>query len=302
MYPRENVCLPPFIVRNAMQVYSEIAALQAFLASSRTNNNAVGLVPTMGALHQGHLSLIAKSVEENRVTVCSIFVNPTQFNNPGDLEKYPRTPEQDLKLLEKSGCQAVFMPDSSILYPTQPKTSFTFGKLEEVMEGPNRPGHFSGVALVVSKLFNIVQPTNAYFGQKDWQQCCIINQLVTDLNFPIKLHFVLTSRSESGLALSSRNRRLSEPGLNIAANLYKSLQVVAQALISGATPAQALSKGKEFLTSYPEIEVEYLAIADSRSLQPLLPGQEAKEAVICLAAWLEGVRLIDNLLLENFAN
>ena len=285
-----------------MQVFADIASLQAFLEPYWANNKTIGLVPTMGALHQGHMALIRQSGQENELTVCTIFVNPTQFNNANDLKNYPRTPEADLAILESSNCGVVFMPTPEVLYPAPTKTTFNFGFLEEVMEGPKRPGHFSGVATVVSKFFHVVRPTTAYFGQKDWQQCCVINQLVQDLNFPLQLAFVPTQRNSNGLALSSRNTLLSDNGLAIASSLYKSLQAVAKELLDGHSVKNARNKGLAILNEQPQIELEYLEVADSLSLKPLEDEHKVQDAVICIAAWLEGVRLIDNLLVKNFHN
>ena len=190
-----------------MEIFNEIAPLRAFLKEIRRSGKSIGLVPTMGALHHGHLALIQASKSANTVTVCTIYVNPTQFNNPADLLKYPRDFQKDAEMLEKVGCDAVFYPSDDEMYGTTSLIKFDFGPLNSVMEGKFRPGHFSGVALVVSKLFNIIGPDNAYFGQKDWQQFAIIQQVVRELKFDLHLHSVNTLRERDGLAILATNLR-----------------------------------------------------------------------------------------------
>src|ERR1043165_7630788 len=187
-----------------MEIFKEIQSLKAFLSQKR-NSVSIGLVPTMGALHAGHLSLIEASKRENQLTVCSIFVNPAQFNNAKDLEKYPRTLERDLGMLEKAGCDVVFAPDAKMMYEAEPMIKFDFGDLDKILEGEFRPGHFSGVALVVSKFFHIIKPTVAYFGQKDFQQFKVIEKLVKELKFDLQLKPMPIFRESDGLAMSSRN-------------------------------------------------------------------------------------------------
>ena len=213
-----------------MQIFNTISSLQNFLNSERIKGKSISFVPTMGALHTGHLSLIEASKKQNDLTVCSIFVNPTQFNNAHDLSVYPRTLEADCQMLESIGCDAVFAPSAEEMYPQLPQIKFDFGDLERVMEGQFRPGHFNGVGIVVSKLFNIVQPDNAYFGQKDLQQCAIVNRLVKDLSFSLILNICPTQRETDGLAMSSRNRNLSPEQRNDAPHIYKALQKAADLL------------------------------------------------------------------------
>src|SRR5688500_4628457 len=191
-----------------MEIFKQIAPLQAYLKHLKLSGKSVGLVPTMGALHAGHISLINASKAENDVTVGSIFVNPIQFNNQNDLLKYPRTLNKDIELLEEAGCNVLFSPENTEMYPERSTVTLDFGPLDKIMEGEFRPGHFSGVALVVSKLFNIVKPDHAYFGQKDWQQFAIIQKLTEELNFDVSLRSIATLRESDGLALSSRNLRL----------------------------------------------------------------------------------------------
>lgn len=280
-----------------MLVIRKKEALQQYLQGKRLQNIPLGFVPTMGALHQGHLSLIQRSLAATGHTICSIFVNPTQFNNPEDLTKYPRSPEQDLAMLETAGCHTVFLPEVEEIYSTKPLIQFSFGPLETVMEGHFRPGHFSGVALVVSKLFNIVQPDVAFFGQKDLQQCRIIEQLVRDLSFNINIQIIPTVREADGLALSSRNQRLSPKGHQTALHLYQALQLAAAALKAGADPKAAQNKGLSYLQAVPELQPEYFCLADGGTLQELDTVQKGDQVALCTAAYVEGVRLIDNLLL-----
>ncbi|MBA4057837.1 MAG: pantoate--beta-alanine ligase, partial [Marivirga sp.] len=193
-----------------MEIFKQIAPLKAFIEGIKKSRKTIGLVPTMGALHQGHISLINASKSRNSVTIATIYVNPTQFNNQSDLLKYPKTLAQDVEMLEKVGCDAVFCPDDGEMYEEKSIITLDFGYLDKVMEGKFRPGHFSGVALVVSKLFNIIQPDAAYFGQKDWQQFAIIRRLVGELKFSLSLFSAPILREPNGLAMSSRNLRLTE--------------------------------------------------------------------------------------------
>ena len=204
-----------------MQIFYSINTLQDYLKNQRRKGKSLGFVPTMGALHRGHLSLIEASKAENDLTICSIFVNPTQFNNPQDLAVYPRTLQADCEMLESVKCDVVFAPNAHDMYLTLPNLKFDFGDLERVLEGKFRPGHFNGVGIVVSKLFNIIQPDSAYFGQKDLQQCAIINRLVKDLSYNLKLNICPTQRETDGLAMSSRNRNLTPEQRKNAPEIYK---------------------------------------------------------------------------------
>lgn len=285
-----------------MLVFRKKAALRYHLQEQRRLGNTIGFVPTMGALHQGHLSLLQQALAASSHTVCSIFVNPAQFNKAEDLEKYPRMPEQDLALLEAAGCHTVFLPEVAEMYPVPAHTHFEFGLLGDVMEGSFRPGHFSGVALVVSKLFNIVAPDLAYFGQKDLQQCRIIEQLVQDLAFQVSVQLVPTIREADGLALSSRNMRLSAAGRQTATHLYKALQQAAAALKQGISPKTARNNALSYLQGVHQLEPEYFCIVNGGTLQELEHVSEGEQTAICVAAYVEGVRLIDNLLLTNLEN
>lgn len=277
-----------------MHVFREIGPLKAFLREKNTQQS-IGLVPTMGALHQGHISLLSASKSENDLTVCSIYVNPTQFNNPSDLEKYPRTLEADLNLLEKHGCDVVFAPSNTEMYEAPSSIKFDFGELDKVMEGQFRPGHFSGVALVVSKLFHIVAPDVAYFGQKDFQQFKVIEQLTSELKFDLKLRCMPILREEDGLAMSSRNQRLNPEQRKKSIVLYESLILAKEFLAKG----QSLSSVKDQIKQKCEavnVKLEYLELAEAKNLK--LTENVTGENVLLIAGYVGEVRLIDNILLK----
>lgn len=257
----------------------------------------IGLVPTMGALHRGHISLIEASKKQNDLTVCSIFVNPTQFNNPADLLKYPRTFDKDTEMLREVRCDAVFSPENDEMYREKPVVQIDFGNLDKVMEGKFRPGHFSGVGLVVSKLFNIVEPDHAYFGQKDWQQFAIINKLVDELNFPLQLHSVATLREPDGLALSSRNLRLNTDERKRATIFFKALQAGREMILSGKTISAAREVVEKLFASDESVKLEYFELADSKNLNLLNNVDKANRPILCIAGFVGEIRLIDNMFL-----
>ena len=279
-----------------MQIFYYINSLQDFLKSQRKMGRSIGLVPTMGALHKGHLSLIDASKIQNDLTVCSIFVNPTQFNNQQDLAVYPRTLEADCQMLESVNCDVVFSPNAQDIYPTLPNLKFDFGDLERVMEGKFRLGHFNGVGIVVSKLFNIIQPDNAYFGQKDLQQCAIINRLVKDLSYNLKLNVCPTQRETDGLAMSSRNRNLTPEQRKIAPAIYKSLQKAVELLKNKNSSESVKLLIVNQLDNIEGIKVEYFEISDFETLQPINELSEGKTA-LCIAAFMGTTRLIDNVII-----
>jgi pantoate--beta-alanine ligase len=252
----------------------------------------------MGALHEGHISLVHASKSQNAITVASIYINPTQFNNPNDLQKYPKTPEKDLKMLEKAGCDVVFCPEDREMYTEKSGLNFDFGNLDKVMEGKFRPGHFSGVALVVSKLFNIVQPDRAYFGQKDWQQFAVISLLVRELKFNFEVHSVPILREPDGLAMSSRNLRLTNSQRSSAPILHQCLLMARNALRSG-TPLEAVKKAVfERVNEKPEMKLEYFELADSKNLTILNNVDNSVLPILCIAAYAGEIRLIDNMFLD----
>lgn len=278
-----------------MRVFTEVAALQQFITNQRTNLKSIGLVPTMGALHAGHLKLIEASKAENDITVCSIYVNPTQFNNQNDLTSYPRKLEEDIALLTKQQCDVVFAPSNEAMYPQLPLLRLDFGSLEKRMEGKFRQNHFNGVGIIVSKLFNIVNPDSAYFGQKDIQQFFVIQQLIKDLSFPVRLVSVPTMRELDGLAMSSRNARLSPDLRKKAPFIYDTLLRSAALLKNGKSIAEIKAYVTELFLEDNDFELEYFEVASGNSLEILrVPPQEG-EVILCIATYLGDVRLIDNL-------
>ena len=256
-------------------------------------NPIIGFVPTMGALHEGHLSLVRQARRENEVVVVSIFVNPIQFNNSEDLEKYPRDLERDLSMLKEVGCDIVFAPENSEMYPEKPTEVYDFGALETVMEGAFRPGHFNGVAVVVKRLFDLVNPTTAYFGEKDFQQLAVIRALVEQENLAVEIVGCPTVRESDGLAMSSRNIRLSEEDRRIAPQIQKILRD-SRDLIDVFTPTQVKAFAEEQLKKIPRTRLEYFEIVNAKTLQPIEKWDDCPRRVACVAIWLGDVRLIDN--------
>jgi pantoate--beta-alanine ligase len=282
-----------------MEVFNQIKSVRDYLKSKRIENLSVGLVPTMGALHAGHLSLIKASNQQNDITVCSIYVNPTQFNNPGDLAKYPRLLAKDSKMLLDCGCHVLFAPDNGQMYAQPSELKFDFGQLDSILEGKFRPGHFSGVGLVVSKLFNIIQPTRAYFGQKDFQQFAVISKLTEELLFDIELKSVPIMREADGLAMSSRNLRLNEEERKKALIFYQSLLTAKKFLSEGKTWTQIETEINKKFESSSGVTLEYVSLADSKNLKPIENVNTAKHPIILIAGYVGDVRLIDNLLLHE---
>jgi len=248
----------------------------------------------MGALHEGHAALVKRCVAENDVRVVSVFVNPTQFNNPDDLRLYPRTPEEDYRLLEAIGTDIVFTPSVEEMYPEPDKRVFDFGELDEVMEGAFRPGHFNGVAQVVSKLFDFVQPDRAYFGEKDFQQLAVVREMTKQLGMSPKIVAVPTVREASGLALSSRNQRLSDEGRASAPAIYRVLKE-SVSLMESRSPGEVASWAAEAINNVPGLRVEYFVIVDADSLQPVSSWSDADRVIGCIAVYCGEVRLIDNI-------
>jgi pantoate--beta-alanine ligase len=281
-----------------MEIFKQIAPLKAFFKDLKCQGKSVGLVPTMGALHDGHISLIKACQSENHVTVGSIFVNPIQFNNQDDLVKYPRNIEKDTKLLESVGCNVLFNPDNSEMYPKESTLRLDFGKLDKVMEGEFRPGHFSGVALVVSKLFNIIQPDHAYFGQKDWQQFAVIRKLVEELNFNISLHSIPTLREQDGLALSSRNLRLNAEERKKASVFYKGLLSGKQALKGGKNIKDVKATIRAMVEQSSQVKLEYFELVDSINLNVLENVEQSNQPIVCIAGYVGEIRLIDNMFID----
>lgn len=277
-----------------MKVFEKIAEIQQEVGTLLNENKTIGFVPTMGALHEGHISLITNSKQDNDITISSIFVNPIQFNNPNDLRNYPRTLQEDLKKLEAAGCDIVFAPSVEEMYPKKVDETYNFGSLESVMEGKFRPGHFNGVAVVVKRLFEITTPTRAYFGQKDFQQLAIIKALVKQTNSKIEIVECPTIRESDGLAMSSRNTLLSE-------ERRKSACLISQVLfqINEVKNSKTIDEIKTFvnekINSDEYLEVEYFEIVDSQTLQPINSWEDSKTITACIAVHNGNVRLIDNI-------
>lgn len=249
----------------------------------------------MGALHKGHISLIEAAKKDTDIVICSLFVNPTQFNNPEDLAKYPRTFEADRAMLEEAGCSAVFAPSVEEMYPEQPVVKMNFGALETVMEGASRPGHFNGVGIVVSKLFNIVKPHRAYFGQKDLQQVSVVRQLISDLGFGFELVICPTVREKDGLAMSSRNTRLNAAERAIAPHIYRILAAAGEDLRTGRQVSEVIGWAKSEFAKIKEFTLDYFEVIDIKTLLPIEKIGPAGLNAICVAAFLGPVRLIDNI-------
>jgi pantoate--beta-alanine ligase len=281
-----------------MVIFNEIAPLQAFLRAKKKDGKSIGLVPTMGALHGGHLSIIEASKAENNLTVCSIYVNPTQFNNPEDLVHYPRTLDKDTNALEKVECDVLFYPENREMYQGNSNLRFQFGHLEMVMEGKFRPGHFSGVALVVSKLFHIVEPDRAYFGQKDWQQFAVITQLVQELKFNIFLHCVPTLREKDGLAMSSRNLRLSPAQRTEALFFFNALSTAKKSFQQGASVEEVKRSINALANIQTGVRLEYFEVAESENLNLIENVKTATRPIMCIAGFVGDVRLIDNMFID----
>jgi pantoate--beta-alanine ligase len=276
-----------------MTIFNHILDTRTVLNKHRSNGELIGFVPTMGALHSGHISLVDNAVKENDVVIVSIFVNPTQFNDKSDLTNYPRTPDEDIRLLEEAGVHYVFMPSVREMYPQEDTRVFDFGLLDKVMEGEHRPGHFNGVAQVVSKLFDIVEPNRAYFGQKDFQQLAIIRELVKQLKLTVEIIACPIMREKDGLAMSSRN-------LLLDAEKRKSAPLIYRTISEASNKAHELSV-KELIhlvvsniNKDPNLSVEYFSLVDSISLQPVSSWNDSSSIIGCIAVKAGSIRLIDN--------
>lgn len=275
-----------------------MSEVQSFVREQRDRGASIGLVPTMGALHAGHISLVEKAVAENGAVVVSVFVNPTQFNNPEDLATYPRKEEDDFKMLAEAGTSAVFAPSVDEVYPggidAQPKHEFDLGMAAEVMEGKYRPGHFQGVAQIVSKLFRIVMPDRAYFGEKDFQQIAVIRNMVKTEGIKVDIIACPIKRGEDGLALSSRNALLTEEQRKIAPEIHKTLKYSVEYSRDHSVRATH-DTVVEHLDSIPGLQVEYFEIVDARTLASIDEWEESPWIVGCITVYCGKVRLIDNI-------
>lgn len=277
-----------------MLVVDTIEQLRSYLTAARAEGKSVGLVPTMGALHEGHASLVERSVDENEVTVVSVFVNPTQFNDKGDLERYPRTLEADCSLLERLGVDYVFAPSVEEVYPEPDTRVFDFTPLDKVMEGVYRPGHFNGVAQIVSKLFMYVEPDRAYFGEKDFQQLAIIREMVRQMDFKLEIVGCPIVREQDGLALSSRNALLSDAQRHTALAISKTLFASVE-YAKNHTLTETKKMVEEAIAATEGLELEYYEIVDGDTLQPVASWDDTAYVVGCITVYCGKVRLIDNI-------
>ena len=277
-----------------MEIVHTIKDLQAALAALRAQGKTVGLVPTMGALHAGHASLVKRCVAENDAAVVSVFVNPTQFNDKNDLVKYPRTLDADCRLLEQCGAAFAFAPSVEEMYPEPDTRQFSYAPLDTVMEGKYRPGHFNGVCQIVSKLFEAVKPDRAYFGEKDFQQLAIIREMVRQLKFPLQIVGCPIVREEDGLALSSRNARLSaeerQQALKISQTLFASRDYA-----KSHTVAETQKFVEDAIEAAPGLRLEYFELVDGNTLQKIANWEDTSYAVGCITVFCGEVRLIDNI-------
>ncbi len=276
----------------------QVQEIKNYQEDLRKNNKRIGYVPTMGALHEGHQELIRTSQAANDITIVSIFVNRLQFNDHRDFELYPRTEDKDFDLLESMGVDAVFKPSEEEIYPIKPVFSFNLGSMGSTLEGQFRPGHFQGVCMVLSKFFHFVHPHNVYFGLKDLQQYLVVKRMVEDLSFNMRVNGVETKREDSGLAMSSRNLRLSHEGKSIASNIYKGLELAKPMILAKNKISDVMSDLMEFYEGIHGCTIEYCKIIDASTLDSFDRYEEIEEMAVCVAAYVEGVRLIDNLYLR----
>lgn len=281
-----------------MLIFTKIVDLQAFVRQIKNLNQSLGFVPTMGALHNGHISLIEASQKNCQITICSIFVNPTQFNDKKDLERYPRTPDKDIQLLEKANCSALFLPDADEIYSKpEEKTNFDFGNLDKLLEGKYRPGHFNGVAQVVNRLFEIVTPDKAFFGSKDFQQVLIVKALINKLDINVNIISCPILREPDGLAMSSRNSLLTKKEREIAGLIPKIMKAAKEIILT-----EGIAKAKQFVISEvskePIMNLDYFEICNPETLENIAYLKSNQKAVALIAVFVGKIRLIDNLIID----
>lgn len=283
-----------FLSKKHMLIINKISELKSQLQRERQQGHTIGLVPTMGALHEGHASLVRRSVSENDVTVVSVFLNPTQFNDKADLERYPRTLEADCRLLEQCGAQIVFAPSVEEIYPEPDTRTFSYPPTDSVMEGAMRPGHFNGVCQIVSKLFSYTDPDRGYFGEKDYQQIAVIRRLAADLGFKLQIVPCPVIREESGLALSSRNTLLSDEERVLAANIYR---VMKDSLSLGYSVQQTHDYVVDHINAIDGLQVQYFSIVDGDTLADVSSWEDAESIVGCITVFCgsKPIRLIDHI-------
>lgn len=282
-----------------MEIFKHIIPLQDNLRKKTDAGISVGFVPTMGALHKGHISLVECSVKQNALTIVSIFVNPTQFNDKNDLINYPRSLKADFEKLRQTGCDMVFVPDEEEIYPEVETRTFDFGGLDSVMEGKFRPGHFNGVAQVVLRLFEIVKPRRAYFGYKDFQQLVIIRHIVDKYDIPVDIISCPIVREASGLAMSSRNERLTGKEKETASKISQVLFFVRDNYQKFASVADIRKYIYHQLSEIYKLRVEYFEIVDEVTLQPVTNIKSVSHVTACIAVWVGQVRLIDNVIIYS---
>ncbi len=281
-----------------MIIFRDLTRLKAHLDQLRTEGKSLGFFPTMGALHEGHLALLRAAQSDADISVCSIFVNPTQFNNPADLEKYPRTLSDDLLMLEDAGCDLVIIPESDELYAEEKVKSFELDGIDVLLEGASRPGHFQGVARVVNIFFDLIQPDFAYFGLKDFQQCMVIDKVVDAYHPKLNVKFIETQRASSGLAMSSRNKRLNAEETDRAKVIYEALNF-ARTNLKNKTIPQLCEEARAMISAPENMTLDYFEIVEPHSLQTPSSQEEVEELVAVAAAFVGEVRLIDNLYLKK---
>lgn len=277
-----------------MNIYKTAEELRSFVTEERKQGHRIAFVPTMGALHEGHLALVRRALKENDCCIVSVFVNPTQFNNPRDLETYPRTLDADSRLLASIGTTALFTPEVETIYPEPDTRVFHVGAVAEVMEGKYRPGHFNGVMQVVSRLFDLVQPNCAYFGEKDFQQIAVLRAMAREIKSPVEIIACPIVREEDGLARSSRNTLLSEEGRAQAPNIYRILSE-SRTWSKELSPKAVIERATQLLDAIPTLRVEYFEIVDADTLQPITRWEDSPKPHGCITVYCGEVRLIDNI-------
>jgi len=283
-----------------MRVFKHTAPLESYITELKSEGKSIGFTPTMGALHDGHFQLVKRTIDENNISLCSVFVNPTQFNQAADLDKYPRTLEQDREGLERTGCHILYAPTVDEIYPDGPdyEVEVDLGGLDTLMEGAHRPGHFAGVVQVVKRLIEITSCDRLYMGQKDFQQFTIIQRMIDVLQMPTKLVVCPIIREDDGLARSSRNRRLTDEHRGKADILHRVLTQAKEWILEGRSPIEVSYKATEYL-DIPGFKPEYFDIIDGHTLKKIIEVGGTKLVVACTAVWAGDVRLIDNMIFKG---
>lgn len=282
-----------------MVVCYQISEIQKYLSQLHSENHSVGFVPTMGAIHDGHLKLLSEARRDNDSVISSIFVNPIQFNNSEDYDNYPRDIDKDLALMKEAQCDAVFIPSVDEMYPQESVVEMNFGPLERGLEGDHRPGHFNGVGIVLSKLFNILRPDKAYFGQKDLQQAAIISKISEDLFFGIEIKIVSTMREDDGLAFSSRNQRLDKEQRKDAVRFYFALKSAQKSLLQKQSIEEVTKEVTNYINERDDMDLDYFAVVDSQTLKPIKEIDIPNNISLCIAGYVGDIRLLDNIYLNE---